>query len=108
MNISFLEHECAVIILRCMPKRYDDQYWLTTNFIPTALSPLHVKLEAVIRVIDGVKQFKRKGKAYTSDQKGKKKRLTPNNNNLPKKNNENSKKKEFSRKFCQWGYTNNP
>ena len=32
VNVSFLEHELAVIILQCMPKIYDDQYWLSTFF----------------------------------------------------------------------------
>ena len=72
MNVSFPEHKLTVIILRCMPKSYDDQYYLTTNFIPTALAPLHVKLKAISRVVEGTKQQKRKGEAYT-DKNGKKK-----------------------------------
>ena len=65
MNVSFSEHKLAVIILRCMPKVYDDQYYITTNFIPTALAPLHAKLEAISQAVDGTKQFKRMGEAYT-------------------------------------------
>ena len=34
------------------------------------------------------------------DQKGKKKRFTPNSNNSPKKNSEGGKKKKFSKKLC--------
>ena len=74
---------------------------MTTNFIPTALAPLHAKLEAIGRVIDSTKQLKHKGEAYASNQKGKKKHFTPNGNNLPKKNNETDKKREFSKKFFQ-------
>ena len=101
MNVSFSEHELAVIILRCMPKSYEDQYYLTSNFIPTALAPLRAKLEAISRVVEGTKQQKRKGEAFSSDKSGKKKKFQPNNNNMPKKNNETGKKKEFSKKFCQ-------
>ena len=61
MNVSFSEHELAVIILRRMPKSYEDQYYLTSNFIPTALAPLRAKLEAISRVVEGTKQQKRKG-----------------------------------------------
>ena len=47
MNVSFSEHELAIIILCCMPKVFDDQYWPSTNFILTPLSQLRTKLEAI-------------------------------------------------------------
>ena len=61
MNVSFSEHEIAVIILRCMPRIYNNQYWLPTNFILTALLPLYVKLDAISRVSVGIKQKKARG-----------------------------------------------
>ena len=45
MNVSFSENQLAIIILRCMLRIYDDQYWLTKNFIPIAPPSLCVKLE---------------------------------------------------------------
>ena len=99
MNMSFPEHELDVIILHCMPKVYDDQYYMTTNFIPTALDPLHVKLETISRAIDDIKQYKHKGEAYTLVHQGRKKHFTPYSNNLPRKNNKSGKKKGCSKKF---------
>ena len=96
MNVSFSEHKLAVIVLRYMPESYDDQYYIPTNFIPAVLARLRTKLEAMSGVVDGAKQYKRKGEASNLDQKGKK-RFTQNSNNLPKKNNENAGRKKSVR-----------
>ena len=77
MNVSFSEHELAVIILRCIPKIFDNQYWLSTNFIPTALSQLRTKLEAICRACEDTKLLKRKAETVANGQDSKKKPFKP-------------------------------
>ena len=102
INMSFLEHELAVIILRYMPKIFDDSYWLSTNYIPTALPQLHTKLKAVHRACEGTKILKRKGEPLASGQDGKKKPFKPSSNFASKKDKESwSKNREFSKKLCK-------
>ena len=102
MNVSFLEHELAVIILRCMTKVFDDQYWLSTNFIPTALSQLCTKLEAIRRACEGTKLLKRKAETLANGQDTKKKPSKSAGSSQSQKDKKAwGKSREYSKKFCK-------
>ena len=99
MNISFPEQELTVIMLRCMPMIYDDQFWLKMNFIPTALPLLCANLDAIGGAVDGTKLLKHKDEVMTSGRQRKKQRFTPPTTNIPSKNNDQGK--DTDNKFCQ-------
>jgi len=102
MNVSFSEHKLAIIILRCMPKVFDDQYRLLTNLIPTALSQLRTKLEAICRACEGTKLLKHRAETVANGQDAKKKPFKPAGSSQPKKDKKSwGKSREYSKKFCK-------
>ena len=50
-NVAFSEHELAVLILRSMPRAYEDHFWLSSEYQPQELIPLRNRLEAIAAVV---------------------------------------------------------
>ena len=86
-----------------MPKVFDDQYWLSTNFLPTALLQLHMKLEAIRCACGGgTKLLKRKAETLANGQDTKKNPFKPAGSSQPQKDKKAwGKSREYSKKFCK-------
>ena len=95
INVFFPEHKLAVIILHCMPQSYDDHYYLTTNFIQTALASFACKAGSHWPSWIGYRTEKMQGRSLYVWQKWKEEKFQPNNNKLQRKKSDTCKNKEF-------------